>query len=224
MKLLDNVLSADPSSPRLTIYNEATGSRLDFSAFTLDNWAAKVGNMLVEEFDLAPGNRIAIYLAPSWQASVIALGALAAGVDVTFEAEPADVLFTDIHTAEQFTESDETDITDIAVVSDDPFGRGLAELGLQLPEGCVDFSPTVRFYGDHFLGDTPALRDLIAPELLKFSPGARVLSTGWSNWEGFVAAVLAPIACTGSAVVVTGPVSTERLDKIVTAEGVTERL
>ena len=94
MNLLSHLLEADAAKPRLTVYDEATDSRLDFSAVTLDNWAAKVGNMLIEEFDLDEDSRIAIDLPVSWQAVTIALGALAAHVDFTFgTTDDADVLF-----------------------------------------------------------------------------------------------------------------------------------
>ena len=76
MNLLSHLLEADAAKPRLTVYDEATDSRLDFSAVTLDNWAAKVGNMLIEEFDLDEDSRIAIDLPVSWQAVTIALGRL----------------------------------------------------------------------------------------------------------------------------------------------------
>lgn len=217
MQLLRTILDADPAAPRLTFYNESTGSRLDFSAVTLDNWAAKVGNMLLEEFDLEPGASIAIDLPPCWQAAVISLGALAAGVTVHFTDAPADVLFCGLD-RENFT-----DYSDVAVVTDDPFGRGVAEIGAALPDGTVDFGPTVRFYGDQFFPDTPALADCLPEHAPTFSAGERVLSTGWEDWDSFVAAALAPLAHGGSAVIVTGPVSTERFEKIATTERVTKR-
>ncbi|WP_308607999.1 TIGR03089 family protein, partial [uncultured Corynebacterium sp.] len=87
MELLQHLLSADASAPRLSVYNEADGTRMDFSAQTLENWTSKIANMLLEELDLEPGtdSRILIDLPVSWQAAVIALGALAAGIpfDIT---------------------------------------------------------------------------------------------------------------------------------------------
>ena len=52
MELLAHLLHADATSPRLTVYNETTGARMDFSGQTLDNWVAKIANMLEEELDL----------------------------------------------------------------------------------------------------------------------------------------------------------------------------
>lgn len=218
MELLKNLLATDPAAPRLTFYNEATGSRLDFSAVTLDNWAAKVGNMLLEEFDLEPGDRIAIDLPPSWQVAVISLGALAAGITVAFGPEPAEVLFCGLDVPS------DGDYSDVAVVTDDPFGRGVAEIGATLPEGTVDFGPTVRFYGDQFFPPTPSLTDCVPAALLNFAPADRVLAAGWRNWDEFSRTVLAPLACGGSSVIVSGPASTERLQKIAQAERITTSL
>lgn len=218
MELLKNLLSTDPAAPRLTFYNESTGSRLDFSAVTLDNWAAKVGNMLLEEFDLSAGDSISIDLPPSWQSAAISLGALAADITVNFGDAPAEVLFCGLNSEAK------DDFTDVAIVTDDPFGRGVAEIGEEMPEGAVDFGPTVRFYGDFFPLPTRRLEECLPPELLNFAPGERVLTSGWSDWDSFAGNVLAPLACGGSCVIVTGPASTGRLEKISQAERITKAL
>ena len=94
MDLLAKILASDPTTPRLTVYDENTGARLDFSGITLDNWAAKVANMLIEELDLTEDSLISIDLPPGWQAVAVALGALAADIPVTlFDAATSDVVF-----------------------------------------------------------------------------------------------------------------------------------
>lgn len=217
MELLAHLLAADPARPRLTVYDEHTQSRLDFSAQTLDNWAAKVGNMLYEELDLAPGSRINISLPCGWQACVIALGAIAAGVDYSFgDAATAEV---------EFCSQDrvpDNPVGDLVVVTDDPFGRGVVETGGTLPPGTVDFGPTVRFYGDHFPFPTPSLSRIAATGGLP--DGARVLSTGWIDASGFHRTVLEPLAVGGSAVVVSGMVTEERLEGIAETEKITLRI
>ena len=50
MELLAHLLHADAASPRLTVYNETTGARMDFSGQTLDNWVAKIANMLAVSY------------------------------------------------------------------------------------------------------------------------------------------------------------------------------
>ena len=89
MQFLAHLLRSDPNCPRLTVYNESTGARMDFSAQTLDNWVAKISNMLDEELELDAGDAIAIDLPVSWQAAVIALGAAARGVDFHFRSATA---------------------------------------------------------------------------------------------------------------------------------------
>ncbi len=53
--LLDPILAADPAGPRITYYDDATGERIELSAVTLANWAAKTANFLSDEFALVPG-------------------------------------------------------------------------------------------------------------------------------------------------------------------------
>lgn len=216
MKLLHALLTADPAAPRLTVYNETTGARMDFSAQTLDNWASKIANMLEEELDLDSSSTIAIDLPVSWQAAVTALGAAAARVTVRFgETDGVEAVFTSPENYGAWAESD----ADVVLVSDDPFGRGVQESGGELPVGALDFGPIVRFYGDQYYGDAPALADVVTP-----SARERLLSTGWTDADSFTAAVLAPLAAEGSAVVVAGRVSTERLDEIAANEKTTARL
>lgn len=223
MELLSHLLALDPASPRLTVYNESTGARLDFSAITLDNWAAKVGNMLLEELDLEEGSRIGLDLPVSWQAAVIVLGALATGIEVSFldpgsdaEDEP-DAIFT---TVDRFPAHESG--VDVLVVSEDPFGRGVVESGGELPKGAIDFGPTVRFYGDQFFRPTRSLPELISTTGIP--TGARTLSTGWSDLDSFTRQVLEPLSLGGSAVIVTGLVDTGRLEQIADAEKTTLRL
>ena len=43
------MLRADPVGPRITYYDDASGERIELSAVTLANWAAKTGNLLRDE-------------------------------------------------------------------------------------------------------------------------------------------------------------------------------
>ena len=238
MDLLAKILASDPTTPRLTIYDENTGARLDFSGITLDNWAAKVANMLIEELDLTEDSLISIDLPPGWQAVAIALGALAAGIPVTFfDAAISDVVFVAENAHKDATEN-ESDAAgpseysgDVVIVTNDPFGRGVEETGGTLLPGAIDFGPTVRFYGDQFAQPTRSLANIVAdtlPQSLhRFSPTSRVLVQGWADWLDFVAKVLAPLAAGGSVVVATGDsdrLTPERLDRIIDIEKVSERL
>ena len=213
--MLAPLLHTDPSSPRLTVYDDSRGVRMDFSAQTLDNWASKVANMLDDEFDLAPDGSVAIDLPVSWQAAVIAIGTYNSSrtplIDASGTPSP-DVIFTTLKGAARWD-----DVPDCVVVSDDPFGRGVVEAGGDLPVGTVDFGPTVRFYGDAYFGDSPQLHTFTEPGI-----GAeRYLVQNWHGTEEFTTSVLAPIAAGGSVVVVAGLVSAERLQDIARTEKAT---
>ncbi|MDN6098894.1 MAG: TIGR03089 family protein [Corynebacterium flavescens] len=223
MELLKHLLRSDAAAPRLTFYNESTGVRMDFSAQTLDNWVSKIANMLQEELDLDEDSTIGISLPVSWQPAVIALGALAAGVNAEFlNADSSDTAPDAIFCSP----ADFSAVTaaypgaDVVLVSDDPFGRGIVESGGELPPGAIDFGPTVRFYGDQFFGPTTALPQLYPSDL---GP-QRVLSGGWHDEESFQHLLLEPLAAGGSTVIVAGMCPAERLEDIAANEKVTLRL
>ncbi|WP_311342054.1 TIGR03089 family protein [Corynebacterium riegelii] len=210
-------LMQDPASPRLTVYDEALGTRMEFSGQTLENWANKVANMLIEEFDVEPGSQVHIDLPASWQSAAIALGTYNARALPLFDAplSPPTVTFTTTERASLWTE-----VPDVVVVSNDPFGRGVVESGGELPFGTVDFGPTVRFYGDQYYGESADLSDFARAE---FGPH-RYLANPWTTREEFEYNVLAPLAAGGSVVVATGLIPAERLDHITQVEKVTHFL
>jgi uncharacterized protein (TIGR03089 family) len=73
--LLTKRLSHDPGNPLITFYDEDTGERTELSATTYANWVAKTANVLIEEFDIEPGQSLAITLGPHWLTPVF-LGAI----------------------------------------------------------------------------------------------------------------------------------------------------
>lgn len=212
--MLSPLLRTDPASPRLTVYDEARGARMEFSAQTLDNWASKVANLLDEEFELGANTPIAIDLPTSWQSAVIALGAYNSGRVPVFtpellaDATPA-VVFTTVAGAPRWAE-----VPDCVVVSDDPFGRGVVEAGGELPFGTVDFGPTVRFYGDQYFGASPELTDFATPDL---GP-ERYWVPGWRTAAEFRNFVLAPLAAGGSVCASAGPISADSREEIMHTE------
>ncbi len=212
--MLSPLLRTDPASPRLTVYDDARGARMEFSAQTLDNWASKVANLLDEEFELDADAPIAIDLPTSWQSAVIALGAYNSGRTVRFapellaDATPT-TIFTTVDNAARWAE-----VPDCVVVSDDPFGRGVVEAGGELPFGTVDFGPTVRFYGDQYFGASPELAEFATPDL---GP-ARYWVPGWRTAAEFRDFVLAPLAAGGSVCASAGPISADRREEIMDTE------
>ncbi|TDO51318.1 uncharacterized protein (TIGR03089 family) [Kribbella sp. VKM Ac-2527] len=73
----------DGASPFLTYYDDASGERIELSALTTANWVAKTANLLVDEYDLEPGETVAIGLPPHWLGVVWALSTWSAGAEVT---------------------------------------------------------------------------------------------------------------------------------------------
>ena len=76
------VVTADPSRPLLTYYDDGTGERTELSGATLDNWVAKTANLLVDGCGLGPGDRAAVLLPPHWQTAAVLLGCWSAGLSL----------------------------------------------------------------------------------------------------------------------------------------------
>lgn len=72
--ILEPLLRADPVGPRITYYDDATGERIELSAATLANWAAKSGNLLRDELGAGPGSRVAVLLPAHWQTAAVLFG------------------------------------------------------------------------------------------------------------------------------------------------------
>src|SRR5271167_1459881 len=86
------MLRADPVGPRITYYDDATGERIELSAVTLANWAAKTGNLLRDELGVGPGSRVAILLPAHWQTAAVLFGVWWIGAEAVLDAAgPVDV-------------------------------------------------------------------------------------------------------------------------------------
>ena len=86
--ILDPLLRDDPAGPRITYYDDATGERIELSAVTLGNWAAKTANLLRDELGAGPGSRVAVLLPAHWQTAGVLLGAWWAGAEVVLDDDP----------------------------------------------------------------------------------------------------------------------------------------
>lgn len=86
--LLGPILAADPAGPRVTYYDDASGERIELSASTLMNWAAKTANMVRDEFALEPGAKVAVLLPAHWQSVAVLLGVWWAGCEVVLSPSP----------------------------------------------------------------------------------------------------------------------------------------
>ncbi|MBS9534893.1 TIGR03089 family protein [Mycobacterium sp. M1] len=141
------MLRADPVGPRITYYDDATGERIELSAVTLANWAAKTGNLLRDELGAGPGSRVRVLLPAHWQTAAVLFGTWWIGAEAVLAGDgpaPADIALC---TAGRLAEADAAVAEtggEVAVLSLDPFGRPAPDL----PVGVTDYATAVRVHGD----------------------------------------------------------------------------
>lgn len=227
--LLDPILAADPAGPRITYYDDATGERIELSAVTLANWAAKTANFLSDEFALVPGARVSVLLPAHWQTAAVLLGAWWAGLEVTLEADPdADAALVTVDRLD-----DVADVPEVAVLSLDAFGRPVPDL----PVGVTDYATAVRVHGDQFRpsGAGPSALDgrsvddvLSAARSAAAADGVtgsdRVLSTrSWSTPDELIAGLVSVLAV-GASLVQVANLDADAVERRVGAEKITTRV
>jgi uncharacterized protein (TIGR03089 family) len=222
-RLLEPILRDDAARPLITFYDDADGSRIELSAATLANWAAKTANWLRDECDVRPGDRVHVALPAHWQTAGALLGAWWCGANVVDEPAGAAVslvapeCLTDAGRAagagRAASRAADAAVAVRAVVSLDPLGRGLATT----PDGALDWITEMRVHGDFFHPDepvpagTPALlgasvatvheRAVARAAELGIAAGDRVLSTvDWTLPDGLLDGLLSVLAAPASLV------------------------
>jgi uncharacterized protein (TIGR03089 family) len=235
--ILDPMLRADPVGPRITYYDDASGERIELSAVTLANWAAKTGNLLRDELGAGPSSRVAILLPAHWQTAAVLFGVWWIGAEAVLDASgPADLALC---TAERLDEADSSVEPggEVAVLSLDPFGRPAKLAGSDLPIGVTDYATAVRVHGDQIVAERhpgPALAGRSVDEVLAdcensatargLTPKDRVLSSAsWSGPAELVDGLLAIMAVGASLVQVANPdpaalqrrVETEKVTRVL---------
>jgi uncharacterized protein (TIGR03089 family) len=210
--ILNPMLRADPVGPRITYYDDATGERIELSAVTLANWAAKTGNLLRDELGGGPASRVAVLLPAHWQTAAVLFGVWWIGADVLLDGSDADIALC---TAERLDEADATGASEVAVLSLDAFGRPAPEL----PIGVTDYATAVRVHGDQIVAEQhpgPALSGRSVEQVLDacqktaaakaLTADDRVLSTAsWSTADDVIDGLLSVLAVGGSLVHVANP-------------------
>jgi uncharacterized protein (TIGR03089 family) len=215
--VLDPMLRADPVGPRITYYDDATGERIELSAVTLANWAAKTGNLLRDEMAAGPASRVAILLPAHWQTAAVLFGVWWIGAEAVIGSGPADLALC---TAERLDEADSLLSTtapggEVAVLSLDPFGRPVPDL----PIGVTDYATAVRVHGDQIVPETspgPALAGRSIEDILadcetsaaarEVTSTDRVLSSAsWTQPGELVDGLLSILAVGASLVQVANP-------------------
>lgn len=231
--ILEPMLRADPVGPRITYYDDATGDRIELSAVTLANWAAKTGNLLRDELGAGPGSRVAILLPAHWQTAAVLFGVWWIGAEAVLDATgPADLALC---TAERLDEADSIVEPggEVAVLSLDPFGRPVPDL----PIGVTDYATAVRVHGDQIAAERnpgPALAGRSAEDVLAdceksmaargLTGKDRVLSTArWPGPTELIDHLLAIMAVGASLVQVANP-DPSALERRVATEKVTRVL
>ena len=229
--ILDPMLRADPVGPRITYYDDATGERIELSAVTLANWAAKTGNLLRDELGAGPASRIAILLPAHWQTAAVLFGVWWIGAEALLGDSAADLALC---TADRLDEADACVAGgEVAVLSLDPFGRPAPDL----PIGVTDYATTVRVHGDQIVPERrpgPALAGRSVDEILAdcensaaargLTSNDRVLSSAaWAGPDELVDGLLAIMAVGASLVQVANP-DPGLLQRRVDAEKVTRVL
>ncbi|NMD59175.1 UNVERIFIED_ORG: uncharacterized protein (TIGR03089 family) [Nocardia globerula] len=208
--LLGPILAADPAGPRVTYYDDASGERIELSASTLVNWAAKTANMVRDEFALEPGAKVAVLLPAHWQSVAVLLGVWWAGCEVVLSPESdAELAFV---TADRL--DDVADVPEVAALSLDAFGKGLSDL----PIGVADYATSIRVHGDQFraAGAGAALEGRSVTETVRAateSAAARELtssdrvmsSASWDSAEELIGGLLSVLAAGASLVQVAHP-------------------
>ncbi|NMM84152.1 TIGR03089 family protein [Rhodococcus sp. SRB_17] len=208
--LLGPILAADSAGPRITYYDDANGERIELSANTLMNWAAKTANMVVDEFSLDPGAKVAVLLPAHWQSVAVLLGVWWAGCEVVLSPDSnAELAFV---TEDRL--DDVADVPEVAALSLDAFGKGLSDL----PIGVADYATSIRVHGDQFrsAGAGSALEGRTVAETLlaaqesaiarELTSADRVLSSqAWDSAQELIDGLLAVFAAGASLVQVAHP-------------------
>jgi uncharacterized protein (TIGR03089 family) len=242
--LLTAAVRSAPAAPLITYYDDTTGERVELSATTLANWVAKTANLLQNEFDVGPGNTVAVSLPVHWQTAAVLLAVWSCGATVLDTAteddgrlDEADVVLA---AADRLAPLEEQDLPDLVGLSLHPLGMGMT--GYSGP--ARDFAIEVRVQGDVFFplqapdADSPGLvlgglsltlgglvetaRELAGR--LGLETGDRVLVGERTAAEaGPVAWLLAPLAAGASLVLCRQPV-VETLPARAQSERVTATL
>jgi uncharacterized protein (TIGR03089 family) len=141
--------------PFLTWYDDAHDQRVELSFKTFDNWVAKVANLLVDEFDAGPGDRVAVALAGHWQTAVVLAACWLAGATVVAVAPDADAaelvaaegggVVAAFVGEERAAAAAAAGTPPVVAVTADLFGRSEHDLG-----AARNFARVVPAMGDHF--------------------------------------------------------------------------
>lgn len=196
--LLAAALSRDPSSPLITYYDDASGERTELSATTFANWVAKTANLLHDELDVEPGERVCLLLPAHWQTAVLLLAIWSIGAVPTMTPAGADLVVADEPSLPLAVGAGARDV----------LGLSLAPMNGRLtsaPSGVVDYAAEVLGAGDHFdaaapTGQTETAAASLWAKQVGLSAADRVLISETDGVAGAIDWLLAPLAAQASIV------------------------
>lgn len=231
---LAELLRTEPGRPLVTMYDDVTGERVELSTATFDNWVCKLSNLYTTDWDLQPGERLAVLLPTHWQSMVSILAAWTSGLIIALDEETV-VSASVVGPPSRIDARAEQHVLACSLrpfAQPEPAG---------LPPGWLDFAAEVPPQPDALLMPAPGGPDdaaLIGPGvqasnadlLLRgraaaaeagLEPGGRLVTDlNPASAAGLDVALLAPLAVGGSVVLLVG-VSPERRGVLAAQEQVT---
>jgi uncharacterized protein (TIGR03089 family) len=161
-------VDSDPSRPFVTSYDEA-GGRVELSFATIDNWISKTANLLVEEFSVEPGDRVALAAPVHWQSLAWLYACWVAGATPVLMGAPKwEEATVTVAGPRQLPAVVGHRSHDVVGLSLHPLGAPLGER----PEGVMDYGVEVRGFGDHFAPIQPPEESLPGLEAAEGAPAA----------------------------------------------------
>lgn len=223
-----------PGRPLVTMYDDASGERVELSVTTFDNWVCKLANLFSAEWELDPGELVGVSLPTHWQSTVALVAAWTAGLVVTLEPDaPVDVRVVGPAWTGSTARSGQ-----LLACSLRPFGLPFADpLGpdrldwatevppqpdlLLVPQQVTPATPAMATRGGLLTQRNLVDAALAGAEDLGLAPGGRLLTDlNPADPAGVTAALLAPLV-TGSSVVLLVNASEARRAAVAEQERVT---
>jgi uncharacterized protein (TIGR03089 family) len=204
-------LATDPGAPLVTHYDLAAPSRVELSATSTANWAAKIAGLLRDEVGVIPGDAVVCDLPAHWLTAGVVLGAWWAGAEVVTGGAGSDAAVAVVTVPERLDAHPAA--VETLLMTTHPMGLPLAASGVDLPPGVTDLAEACRIHPDAFVPsgagaaaldgaalDGAALAELDDAELR----GQRVLVADPGPGTDAVAVLARVLASGASAVLVTG--------------------
>lgn len=204
MDLMAPLLAQDAASPRITTYTDR--GRMELSATTAANWAAKGGNLCAGDLGLTPGDVVVVNCPTDWLPIALVLGCWQAGVAVCSTSSPGATSAAALITTDADAEFSVDFGGEILLLSTDPFGRGIAESGGHVPFGVTDLAPELRVQDDRYTGPLGSPDDVLlvnsegrpmtgtelqSQAVATVGTGVRVIGGPWQDADSLVARLLA---------------------------------